>query len=190
MIILDSNEVISDCLETAFSLREYTEIMKCVNQEAFVATSEFRKLFNGFYRVRQKSAIWYDLYYELMEKQRKDNKSFEELLHLLYDAGGCLDVSFVSKLMATVDPELPIWDQYVIKNLGLKSKWETNRSSNVENRILIATEIYAEIRQWYRDFINSTEGIACLVEFDRALPKYRDLLTNVKKIDYLLWSKR
>ena len=78
-----------------------------------------KKTFNGFYRGRQKSAAWYDKYYKLMEEQKSANRSFKDLLLYLEPVGGTIDVSFVSKLMAAVDPSLPIWDKYVLQNLEL-----------------------------------------------------------------------
>lgn len=190
MIVIDAKTAIADCLENAFSLKEYMAIIEYVQQDSFEATPSFRKTYNGFYRVRQKSSDWYKKYYELMEKQREDKKSFEEILRALYAVGGCLDVSFASKLMATVDPKLPIWDQYVIQNLGLKSQWEKMRSADFESRIQVAVCIYQNLQEWYINFTNSREGKACIEEFDKALPKYKELLTDVKKVDYLLWSKR
>lgn len=56
MVKLNPDTVIEDSLETAFGLRTYIDILSVIQQDNFVATPEFRKTFNGFYRVRQKSA--------------------------------------------------------------------------------------------------------------------------------------
>lgn len=45
-----------DSLVRAFGLSAYIDIPSVIQQDNFVATPEFRKTFNGFYRVRQKSA--------------------------------------------------------------------------------------------------------------------------------------
>lgn len=39
-------------------------------------------------------------------------------MHLLHGVDNSVEVSFASKLIATVSPEEPIWDKYVLKNLG------------------------------------------------------------------------
>jgi hypothetical protein len=57
-------------------------------------------------------------------------------------------------------------------------------------RIDVADCIYKEIQEWYNTFINSIDGKKCIAVFDTAMPSYRNKLTDVKKIDYLLWSKR
>jgi hypothetical protein len=43
---------------------------------------------------------------------------------------GKLEASFASKLLATIDPNLPVWDKHVLRNTGLKApsrqgSWET-----------------------------------------------------------------
>lgn len=124
MVTLNPNTVIEDSLVMAFGSRSYIDILSVIQRDNFVATSEFRKVFNGFYRVRQKSAAWYDKYYGIMEEQRSANRSFRELLFCLERISGTIDVSFVSKMLAAVDPLLLIWDKYVLQNLGLLKRWE------------------------------------------------------------------
>jgi hypothetical protein len=190
MQILNPRNVMEDCLETAFNLKTYFEIMDSVSKPDFVATPEFRKKFNGFYRVRQKSQEWYDQYYHLLEVQKGTNRTFGELLHEMFLINGTVEVSFVSKLMATADPDAPIWNQYVLKNLCQETKWEQLRLQSSETRISAASEIYIEIQKWYGDFMSSSDGKACIKAFNTALPKYKNRLSDVKKIDFMLWSKR
>lgn len=53
-----------------------------------------------------------------------------------------------------------------------------------------AERIYEDIKTWYVTFARSKDGMACIAAFDSAMPNYKEKLTAVKKIDYLLWSKR
>ena len=190
MVILNPNTVIEDSLEMAFGLRSYIDILSVIQQDNFVATPEFRKAFNVFYRVRQKSAAWYDKYYELMEEQRSANRSFREVLFCLEKISGTIDVSFASKMLAAVDPLLPIWDKYVLQNLGHLKRWKKMDGKDKMVRIDEAEKIYEDINSWYRIFVCSEDGKACIATFDSAVPHYKEKLTEVKKIDFLLWSKR
>lgn len=190
IVALNPDTVIAKCLETAFNLKQYIEIMDEAGRDGFTVTPEFRVKFNGFYQVRQKKPQWYDRYYLLLEEQKITRRSFEELLWEMYSVSHTIEVSFVSKMMATADADTPIWDQYVIRNLGYEKRWEKLRSAQAEERISAATEIYEEIKRWYRDFSSSADGKACIKAFDFALPGYKDRLSLVKKIDYMLWSKR
>ena len=189
-IRIDPETVISDCLKTLLGLETYTEIRDFVGKNNFRATPEFRKKFNGYYRVRQKSAAWYDRYCTLMEEQRRARRSLQEILTELYKVGKKVDVSFASKLIATVDPNEPIWDQYVLRNLGLEPEWEEARSRSAEDSIELAGEIYEKIKAWHAAFQRSETGQACLARFDAALRSDQDHLTAVKKTDYILWCRR
>ena len=190
MKVLDSNTVIEDSLESAFHLKAYISILDAIRQDHFVATAEFQTTFNGFFRIRQRPAVWYRQYYKLMEEQKSANRSFKDLLLLVAPVNGTIDVSFVSKLMAAVDPSLPLWDRYVLQNLGLLKRWEKMTGKENALRIDEACRIYQEIKAWSQAFICSEDGEKCIAAFDAALPSYKDKLTAVKKIDYLLWSKR
>ena len=189
-MVLNPATVIEDSLELAYNLKTYIYISEEVHKNNFVASEKFKKAYNGFYRVRQKKQIWYDCYFSLMEQQASKHASFEDLLWEMFQVNHSIEVSFVSKLMATVDPNLPIWDQYVIRNLGYEKLWQHSATASTEQRIDIAVKIYEAIKQCYKSYIDSEEGKACIQAFDQALPRYTDKLTAVKKIDYLLWSKR
>lgn len=102
----------------------------------------------------------------------------------LYVETGNVEASFSSKMIATIDPEKPILDQYVLQNLGLELK-----GKNPREKIGNAVEIYHRIEAWYAEYLKTDEALENIAEFDRWLPSYA-WITDVKKIDYLLWSKR
>ena len=89
---------VGESLETAFGLKAYSTIMQFTKNRPFVATPEFRKTFNGYYKLRQRSAKWYDKYYSLFESQFCADCSFEDLLREMHTVNGSLEVSFISKL--------------------------------------------------------------------------------------------
>lgn len=188
--VLNPATVIEDSLENAFNFKDYLKIVSSVRQDGFSATPEFRKTFNRFFRVRQKPAVWYDKYYALMEEQKSANRGFRDLLICLEPVCGTIEVSFVSKMMAAVDPALPIWDKNVLQNLGLLKRWNQQAGKAKARRIDEAERIYEEIKDWYEAFILSDDGKACIAAFDSVMPHYKEKLTAVKKIDYLLWSKQ
>lgn len=191
-IIINPDTIIGECLETFFSLKIYTEIIDTVKRKNFIADENFRKKFNSFYRVRQKKQEWYDKYYSLLEEQPQKNYTFEQLLRCMLEFG-TLEVSFVSKLIATVNPEKPIWDSKVMRNLGVYNEWEKvkekYRKKNDDICIEKAVEIYNDLEDRYLKFIVSENGKKCIGKFDELLPEYSSKVTNVKKIDFLLWGK-
>ena len=187
-MILNPNTVIGDCLETAFGLPTYLELINEAKKAQFT-TADYRKKYNAYYRVRQRSTEWYDKYYELMENQRKNNLSFELILRQLLPFGA-LEVSFSSKLLSTIDTQKPIWDQYVLKSLSLYDEWMSYSQLTQEERLQKAVRIYERIENWYNLFLNSQVGKECISRFDKELPQYSKAISNTKKIDFMLVSKR
>lgn len=49
--------------------------------------------------------------------------------------------------------------------------------------------LYARIVNWYADYLTTGEARENIMEFDRLLPEYARV-SDTKKIDCLLWSKR
>ena len=106
------------------------------------------------------------------------------LLWELFKQTGNVEASFASKMMTTLDASKPIWDQYVLRNLGLVLKGKTP-----EDRVRNAVELYGRIECWYAEYLLTDEAKENIVVFDSLLPSYA-WVSDVKKIDCLLWSKR
>ena len=87
-------------------------------------------------------------------------------------------------MLATIDASKPIWDQYVLQNLGLEL---TGKSQ--EEKLQNAVVLYDRIVRWYEDYLATDEARENTSEFDRLLPDY-SWVNDTKKIDCLLWSKR
>ncbi|MBQ5987287.1 MAG: hypothetical protein IJL59_08465 [Clostridia bacterium] len=49
--------------------------------------------------------------------------------------------------------------------------------------------LYDQIVNWYADYLTTDEARENIGEFDRLLPEYT-WVSDTKKIDCLLWSKR
>ena len=187
-MILDHKTVIGDCLETTLGLKTYLYLINEV-KNGNIATDDFKRKYNAYYRVRQRSDEWYKKYYDLMFKQKTNELTIEEIINEL-SSFGTIEASFASKLIATIDTQKPIWDQYVLKNLGYYNEWRSYENKSKEERIKKAVEIYKKIEKWYDVFLKSREGKKCILEFDRVLPKYSTSISDVKKIDFLLVNKR
>lgn len=68
-----------------------------------------------------------------MKQQTKELRSIENLLRIMFKEGGKINVSFVSKLIATINPKLSIWDKFVLINLDKATPWKKLQSTDVEN---------------------------------------------------------
>ena len=183
MLQLSAGLLLENQLARSMGLDKYADIMKAAKEKDVSSDAAFQHAFNGFYRVRR-NAEWRKSFYQLFERAKKEHYSFADVIGDLYVETGNIEASFTSKMIATIDPDKPIWDQYVLHNLGLELKGKNPREKG-GNTI----EIYSQIEKWYAKYLQTEEARKNIVEFDRWLPTY-SWIPSIKKIDYLLWSKR
>ena len=81
---------------------------------------------------------WRQHYYDLFAKAKTERFSFEQIITELYRLTGNVEASFSSKMLATIDASKPIWDQYVLQNLGLELMGKTQ-----EEKLQNAVALYA-----------------------------------------------
>ncbi len=176
--MINASEIIQAQLARSLGLDKYAEIMR-----GDPASPSFQRAFNGYYRIRRNEE-WRNHYYTLFLRAKAEVFGFGQIITSMFQATGNVEASFSSKMLATFNPAKPIWDQYVLQNLGLELTGKT-QDEKLENAILL----YATIEKWYSEYLSTDEARENIKEFDRLLPEYK-WISNVKKIDCLLWSKR
>lgn len=180
---IDANKIIEERLATSMGLDKYYQIMHRVNSANVSNDADFQRQFNGFYIVRR-NADWRKVYYELFETMKTEPATFAKIITTLFEKTGNIEASFSSKMLATLYPDKPILDRYVVQNLGLQL---TGKSK--QDRLENAITLYSDIEKWYSDFLGTDDSKECLAVFNRTLPKY-SWLSDVKKVDFFLWSIR
>lgn len=159
----------------------YVEIMRMADSPEDPA---FQKKYNAFYRVRRNKA-WRTEYFKLMAAFRKKSSvTFGEILLRLFQNTGQIEASFGSKMLATLDPDMPIWDSNVLKSLQLQFKGDTP-----ELKMSNAVVLYDHICRWYKSFLQTKKAEELLLRFDREFPEFQGL-SNTKKIDFVLWASQ
>lgn len=183
MIHLCAEQILEEHFARSLGLDKYEMIMRLASSTDVSHDPGFQRSFNAFYRIRR-NAEWRKCYYDLFEQAKAKHYDFADVIRILFEKTGNVEASFSSKMIATIDPDKPIWDQYVIRNLGLELKGKTPQE-RVEN----AVKLYGMIEEWFGEYLQTEEARANILVFDSMLPSYT-WLSNVKKIDFLLWSKR
>ena len=183
MIYIDSKKVIEARIAESMGFDKYKQIMETVRKTNVSTDLDFQRIFNAFYRVRR-NAEWRKTYYDLFETSKNSTPSFESIIRTMYEATGNIEASFSSKMLATINPEMPIWDRYVVQNLCLEMRGKTK-----EDHLKCAVDLYNKMISWYEGFLQTENGRDCIAEFDRILPGYV-WMSDVKKIDFYLWSIR
>lgn len=186
-ILLDSlnnpEKTIENRIASTLGLSDYQYIMTKARETDIDTDLDFQRVFNRFYIVRR-NEYWRRIYYDLFQDMKTNDRSFGDALTYLYEQTGNIEPSFTSKMLATLHPEMPIWDRYVIANLGfeLTGKSKTEQIAN-------AISIYQQIQEWYDGFLSTEEARNCIEVFDRWFPSFQ-WLTPIKKVDFFLWSIR
>ena len=144
---------------------------------------KFQTKFNAFYRVRR-DEDWRKVFYDYFESIKNNkNIQFEDILKYLYDKTGNIEASFSSKLLSTINPDMPIWDQYVLKNLGLEVKGK-DKKERFEDTI----KKYYEIVEIENKKLQEVEIQKAIKDFKTYFIEYD--LSDIKILDYILWNSR
>lgn len=182
-INFDVEKVFQERLAASMGLDKYRYIMQQVHKTNVSVDENFQRTFNHFYRVRRDES-WRKIYYEYFENMKFTIPSFEKIITHIYEKTGNIEPSFSSKMLATIMPEKPIWDRYVLQNLNLELNGATK-----QERLANAIMLYSYIEKWYADFLQTNKALECANVFDNMLPDYK-WLSGIKKIDFVLWSIR
>ncbi len=164
-------------------LEKYIEIMELLHKTDVSTDKDFQKKYNHFYRMRQRTSQYYQIYFDYMEQQKSKAKSLsfrDILLHIKNETNRC-EASFSSKLLATLNPDMPVWDSNVLTNLGIKQI-----PSYAKDREQKIADVYEQICLWYDEFLKSDEASLVLQIFDEMFPNVN--ITNTKKVDFFLWQ--
>lgn len=167
----------------ALELEKYKYIMDNLYKCNVGNDEKFQKTFNAFYRVRRDEK-WRKKFYEYFESIKNfQNITFETIVKDLLIRTGNIEASFSSKLLSTINPNMPIWDQYVLKNLDLEVE-----GTDKTERMLNTIEVYNEIVRKENEMLKGNEIKTEISKFQEEFKEYK--LTDRKALDYLLWNSR
>lgn len=181
--MLDIQGIMTRQIAKSLGFEQYGEIIRKVGNVDVSHNEDFQRLFNGYFRIRR-NRQWRNKFYSLFQEVKAAKPTFGYIITELYRQTGNIEASFSSKMLATLDPDRPIWDQFVLKSLEYALTGH-GREEILENAI----RIYADIEAWYGRFLSTDRANACIEVFDRTLPDYT-WLSRVKKVDFFLWSSQ
>jgi hypothetical protein len=183
MIALDTTDIDAALALVGDGLRQYEWLQARVNGPiGFERDPDFRRRFNGFYRVRRNQA-WQDAFYGLMGRAKQDGLEFPQALQALHAATGRYEASFASKLVATFDTSKPVIDAFVLRNVGLRLPRPT-----VADRSARIYDVYCDLISAFSAFLDTEQGRYLVSAFKRLYPR-ADIAT-VKMLDLVLWKTR
>ncbi len=150
--------------------------------DEFWMSAEFRKKFNGFYRVRR-SEEWQQHFYGLMAHARQDGLGFADILRRLYQATSQHEASFASKLYATLNPGAPVIDAVVLHNLQIKGPLATDSHQGSE-----WVKLHTSLTLQFEQYMKTANGRYLVNRFRKLYPEAK--VTEMKMLDLVLWQTR
>jgi hypothetical protein len=165
-------------------IREYLEIMTLFPDTDVSRDEDFQRRFNGFYRIRQRSAEWYERYYWYMQNLKGQTPTFSDVLRYLYSTLGRYEPSFSSKLVATLNVNAPVWDTFVLGYALIKTPLYSSKTKVDE-----AEAAYKKLEEWHARHMKSDHGKLIIRTFEEMVPEH-GRISDLKKIDFVLWQSR
>jgi hypothetical protein len=86
-------------------------------------------------------------------------------------------------MLATLNPNMPVWDQYVLLNAEIEKPQPYSVTINK------CVRTYEKVVEFYSKLLDSDESKEMIRLFDEKMPSY-NYFTPIKKIDLMLWQKR
>ena len=180
-------------------IENYLRIKDLYSKTDFAVNSEFAKEFDAFDRVRRNEE-WRHIYFVLFKevKSGKVAADYYTILKELYKRlsfskanssstiRSTIEASFVSKMLHTVNPKMPIWDSIVLSKLGFAKEVQPYRTKDLpdEERLNICKKVYNELINWYKE----KDAEKYREQFDTEYPEFKEKIGRTKKIDFMLWG--
>jgi len=180
MFTFDISSVQSALINIKPGLEKYQYIMGMLHKSDLSKDIEFQRKYKGFYRVRRNDEFC-QIYFEYMEQHKKDIVTFDDVISHIYKETNRYEASFSSKLLATINPDMPVWDSLVLEQLSLTASLYSKKG-----RLPKTIFLYKEIVSWYANFLETQNADDIICIFDELYPDSN--LTSVKKIDFVLWG--
>lgn len=146
----------------------------------------FKFVYRTYYRL-DNAGLTDDLknkYFELLDSKTID---LEILLNKLYDIKSLrgyntVQFSFATKLLHTINNDLPVYDSYVAHIIDIKPS-----GTGKVQKISSCLKCYADLKDLYANLRVNDEMKALISKFKETFPEIADI-SDVKCIDFMLWA--
>ena len=168
-------------------LEKYQLIMNEYKKSIEISSSDdFQKSYRNFYGMNRAgmSSACNKTYFRLLDKAANSEEiDFKYVLQRLYAESGKKYFSFTTKLLATANPNLPVWDKKVRKYLNFQFSLKFKDSfKDIES----CEQEYHRYCAWFKNFLKSDDATKLINEFDKKIPNVK--ITKMKKIDLMFWQ--
>jgi len=190
--------------ELAEGLEQYIYLIKRLQTEENAPLCEkFQKVYDEFFKLKRKTRDFRNTYYGLMQEYKRSSErlNLETVLERLSDKKiiknksiKTVEPSFGSKLLSMLYQEtMPPWDrnvQEVLKTVEEKIKAPSYYKLKKSRKAYISdwNTFYTTLCVWYVEFADSPKGKEWIKLFNDHYHEAENKVTEVKKIDLILWQ--
>ena len=190
-LIEDKSRILENLRGRKTGLENYDHLQRSLQCTDVTTDERYQSKFRKFYRVRR-GQDWRRVFFSILEREKKSRAvSFDEVLEELYhlarhNGKQQIETSYASKLVATIRPELPVFDKYVKENLELQTP---PYSMKAQERMDEFIDMYCHLHKKMLEMTQHKAFAKLRTCFDTAFPEYKHF-TDVKKLDLFLWQYR
>ena len=160
---------------------EYDWLQKRLPTHNVAEDHLYRLRFRGFYfRGAGVNDRYQDSYFKILEREKGNpSVSFKATLNELPELPiGKPSPSYTSKLVATVNPNRPVWDSNV---------WECLRNHGLGMRAVSHVEDYRRLVETTGSLVENPDFATLRASFDDTFSRFADF-KDMKKLDFYLWQ--
>lgn len=166
-------------------LGTYSCLQKRLQKTSVATDLSYQSTYGDFYRFRR---IDGPSYFRILQRE-KLNRSvcFDDVLRELSPER--VQLSFASKLVATVNPDKPVYDSHVREVFATHGiRFGTYHGKKMEKKLEKAIENYRLLVDTTRALVENPDFANLRDSFDKRFHDFRDF-TDIKKLDaYMWWS--
>ncbi len=182
MIDITKEQIDCALLRVENSLMKYISLQNDLKNTDISKDRAYQKRFNHYYRVRRNSS-WQSQFYKILQEKKNEKITFSEALKNIHAKTGRYEASFASKLVATIHPDKPVIDKFVLENAGLKLPYSPSKDR--EKKIVY---VYVQLQEKFQDLLAKENGKYLVEKFGAKFPNKN--ITKVKMVDLVLWQTR
>ena len=175
-------------------LEKYRKLIHLLNVNKIDVSKDmdFQKLYKNFYAVAHRPVNFVPAYFNVFNKALNNpNIDKKDIFNRVCAIAGMCEISYVSKILHNLDQNIPIFDSVVgNEHFGFDfNKIRNTKASFEENRDK-AWDFYLKYKKHFESYMKSDEAQAMVRLFDNTFPQYKNEISDVKKVDFVLWQDR
>ena len=193
--IKEENQILKDLKE--IKKKGFPELCECsmkkylktLDRENVCCEKEYQQNYIMFYGMNRTAKKFKDEYFKLLKEN--DNLSsmqyverFKFIATKLKRKDKNYQFSFITKLMHTLNRDLPIYDRMIREAVGLEDVYGIEK---YEDKVEKSIEIMQAVIKLYENLLKKDDIKKIFDTFDNKFPIAKSI-SDTKKLDFMLWA--